>query len=145
MKQILLALLLSLLAPSLWAGTLTEGFENVAITDADGQPLTNKWSAGAGLSNGWKVIGGSIYSSDSYGDYGLWSTAHTGEKSLVANYGSKNNAFVVVPTKLMGELKFWARKTSSSSTANSHRRRRLGKTYSLSSHRMRFRHLSSTR
>lgn len=115
MKQILLALLLSLLAPSLWAGTLTEGFENVAITDADGQPLTSKWAPGAGLSNGWKVIGGSIYSSDSYGDYGLWSTAHTGEKSLVANYGSKNNAFVVVPTKLMGELKFWARKTSSSS------------------------------
>ena len=102
---------------ALWtqAATFTEDFENVTVVDDNGNPV-GSMSNGTGLSNGWKVVGGNIYSSKGWGNYGLWSTAHSGSKSLEASYGSKNSAFVVIPTQLAGELKFWARKTSSSSS-----------------------------
>ena len=102
---------------ALWtqAATFTEDFEDVTVVDDNGNPV-GSMSYGTGLSNGWKVVGGNIYSSKGWGNYGLWSTAHSGSKSLEASYGSKNSAFVVIPTQLAGELKFWARKTSSSSS-----------------------------
>jgi len=98
------------------AEKLTEGFESVSLTDANGNALASAWSYGYGLSNGWKVIGGSIYASAGSADYGLWTNAHEGSKSLEASYGSSNSAYVVISEKLTGEFKFWARKTSSSSS-----------------------------
>ena len=116
-KFYLFAMLLSLFGVAqLKAETLTEGFESVTLTDADGNPLTSSWSYGYGLSNGWKVVGGSIYGSAGNTNYGLWTTAHEGSKSLEASYGSSNAAFIAIPTKLTGTLTFWARKTSSSSS-----------------------------
>lgn len=90
---------------ALWtqAATFTEDFENVTVVDDNGNPV-GSMSNGTGLSNGWKVVGGNIYSSKGWGNYGLWSTAHSGSKSLEASYGSKNSAFVVIPTQLAGEL-----------------------------------------
>lgn len=115
MRNLLLTLFACLFALCTQAATTTEGFEDVTIVDADGNPLSSSWSAGYGLSNGWKVVGGTIYSSAGTGNYGLWTKGHTGSKSLEASYSSTNNAFVVIPTKVSGELKFWARKTSTSS------------------------------
>lgn len=99
-----------------FADILSEDFESVTLVDADGNPLANAWSFGAGLSNGWKVIDGNIYTSEDAADYGIWTKAHTGTHSLVAAYGSTNNAFVVIPEQLTGKISFWARKTSSNSS-----------------------------
>jgi len=98
------------------AETLTEGFEEISLTDANGNVLTSIYSFGYGLSNGWKVIGGTIYASAGTANYGLWTTAHEGSKSLEASYGSSNSASVVINQKLSGVFKFWARKTSTSSS-----------------------------
>lgn len=116
MKKFLLTLLTCVLVFGLQAATVTEGFEDVTIVDADGNPLASSWALGSGLSNGWKVVDGNIVSSAGSSNYGLWTKAHTGKKSLEASYSATNNAFVVIPSKLMGEFKFWARKTSSSSS-----------------------------
>lgn len=97
-------------ATSMQAAHVTEGFESLTITNTD------SWGYGKGLSNGWKIQGGSIYTSAGSTNYGLWSTAHTGSKSLEASYGSSNNAVVVIPEELTGKFVFWARKTSSSSS-----------------------------
>ena len=117
MRKTLLFTLLSLLlgVAQLNAESLTEGFEEISLTDANGNALANSWSIGYGLSNGWKVIGGTIFSSSGSTNYGLWSTAHTGSKALEASYGASNAASVVITQKLTGEFSFWARKTSSSS------------------------------
>ncbi len=98
------------------AETITEDFESVSLTDANGNNLANTWSYGYGLSNGWKVIGGTIYASAGNTNYGLWTTAHSGSKSLEASYSSSNSAHVVITKKLSGTFTFWARKTSSSSS-----------------------------
>ena len=119
MRQIslLFVMLLSMMGVTqVKAETLTEGFESVTLTDANGNPLASSWSYGYGLSNGWKVIGGTIYGSAGSANYGLWTQAHEGSKSLEASYGSSNSAYVVIPEILTGEFKFWARKTSSSSS-----------------------------
>ncbi len=116
-KLYLFAIILSVFSVTkLQADTLTEGFEDVALTDAEGNPLANSWSYGYGLSNGWKVVGGSIYGYAGSTNYGLWTTAHTGGKSLEASYSASNAAFIAIPTKLTGSFSFWARKTSSSSS-----------------------------
>lgn len=96
---------------SVQAETVTEDFESVTITDTD------SWGYGKGLSNGWKIVGGTIYTGAGSTNYGLWSTAYNGsKKSLEASYSSTNSAIVVIPTQLTGTFKFYARKTSSSSS-----------------------------
>lgn len=108
---LLLALLLGGTSPT-WADTLTEGFESVEVYK-DGVSAGNNY--GNGLSNGWVVVGGNIYQSNGSANYGLWTTAHSGSKSLEASYGATNSASVVITTKLSGTFTFWARKTSTSS------------------------------
>lgn len=114
-KRKLLILFAWLLALSIQAAHFNEGFEDISLTDADGNPLTSSWAYGYGLSNGWRVIGGRIYGSPGVADYGITSKAHTGEKALEASYSSKNEAFIVIPTTLMGDFTFWARRTSAKS------------------------------
>lgn len=93
------------------AETITEGFESVTLTNAD------TWGRATKLSNGWIVQGGYIATSkDSY-DYGFWTTAYNGSsKSLTAQYGGTNNAYVIIPVLLSGDVTFYYRKTSTSSS-----------------------------
>lgn len=63
-RLLLLAIALLLGSNNLYAETIYEDFENVTIVDADGNEQTSSWTSGAGLSNGWKVIGGTLYSND---------------------------------------------------------------------------------
>lgn len=94
------------------AETLYEDFENVTIVDADGQPLTSSWASGSGLSNGWRIIGGTIYASDN-GDYGLIHSAGSGfamsDYYLASAGTSVNSAFVFIPERLQGDVLIWAR------------------------------------
>ncbi|MBQ0021572.1 MAG: hypothetical protein KBT39_13800 [Bacteroidales bacterium] len=114
MKNIKIAAfaLLSLFATTkVMAEEETEDFESVTITNTD------TWGYGKGLSNGWQIVGGTIYSSSGSTNYGLWSTAYNGsKKSLEASYSSTNSAIVVIPEQLTGTFKFYARKTSTSSS-----------------------------
>ncbi len=66
----------------LYAETIVEDFEELTIVDADGNEISG-WTPGAGLSNGWKVIGGTLYSSDA-GDYQL---VHAVEKGAISDWG----------------------------------------------------------
>ena len=109
---LIFALLLSLMGVrQANAETITEDFESVQLTDKDGNVLTSSWSYGYGLDNGWKIIGGSIFASEGYTNYGL-TTGHASSKALEASYGSSNSASVFIPTKLTGEVKFWVKPTS---------------------------------
>ena len=119
MKKLLLffALVLSLMGVTqAWGETITEDFEEITLVDADGNELASAWSYGYGMSNGWKIVGGKIYAGAGNTDYGIWSIAHAGSKSLEASYGASNAASVYIPKMLTGEVKFWARKTSTSSS-----------------------------
>lgn len=115
-KTVLLALAAFVCAPSTYAEEMTEGFESVTIVDANGNAVSGNYTAGAGLSNGWIVVGGNIYGAADYGDYGLWTTKYSGSKSLTAQYGSTNAGIVVIPQLLTGSFSFYARKSSSSSS-----------------------------
>ena len=94
------------------ADTIEETFEDVTIVDADGNPLANSWSSGSGLSNGWRIIGGTLYASDN-GDYGLIHA--TGQGFSMSDYyltsasTSVNSAYVFIPAPLQGEVLIWAR------------------------------------
>lgn len=92
------------------AATLTEDFESVALTDADGVELTSTWNYGYGLTNGWKIIGGQIYTSAGSIDYGLWKGVGYNDSNtcLEASYGSSNSAYVAIPTRLTGVVSFYA-------------------------------------
>lgn len=119
MKKIFYALCVSLalLAPSTaQADAVTEDFESVTVVDGDGNAVSGNYTAGAGLSNGWLVVGGGICKASDYSNFGLWSTAYSGSTSLTAQYGSSNSAVIVIPTKISGKLTFYTRKTSSSSS-----------------------------
>lgn len=118
MKAFFFALFASLITSVVYAAEVTEDFESVTIVDASGNPVSGNYTAGVGLSNGWKVVGGNIYGSYDYGNYGLWSTAHGGSKALVAAYGSSNAANVVIPEELSGSLKFYVRRTSTSTKSS---------------------------
>lgn len=114
--NLLLAVLLSLLGVSqMNAETLTEDFESVTLVDAFGNPLANNWSYGYGLSNGWKVIDGTIYSSAGAAPYGLVSGyGYESTHCLEASYSSSNTAYIAIPTKLCGTLSFYASGTAAS-------------------------------
>lgn len=110
-KFILLGLFALFANNAVQAAEVTEDFESVTITDAD------SWGYGKGLSNGWKIVGGTIFTSAGSTNYGIWSKGNNdSSKSLEASYSSTNSAIVVIPTQLTGTLKFYARKTSTSSS-----------------------------
>jgi hypothetical protein len=95
-----------------YAEEKTEGFEDVSITDVSNY-------VGTKFSNAWVVIGGQVSTYSGYTQYDISSTpknVRSGSKSLVADYGSSNSAFVAIPTELSGEFKFWAKSTLSSSS-----------------------------
>lgn len=98
--------------PVVYGETIEEDFEDVTIVDADGLPLANSWTPGAGLSNGWRIIGGTIYASDN-GDYGLIHSAGAGfalsEYYLTSASTSVNNAYIYIPARLRGQVLLWAR------------------------------------
>lgn len=109
-KHLILSTVLALFSfYSAQAEEVTEGFESVTLTNAD------TWGRATELSNGWKIQGGYIGTSKDTYDYGFWTTAHDGSKSLTAQYGGINNAYVIIPTLLTGDVTFYYRKTSSDS------------------------------
>lgn len=99
------------------AGEVTEDFESVQVVDANGNVVSNNYTAGTGLDNGWLVVGGGICKASDYSNFGLWSTAYNSSKvSLTAQYGSSNSAVMVIPVPVNGNISFYARKTSTSSS-----------------------------
>lgn len=114
--KLLLSAALMLFCASVQAETITEGFEDVSIVDANGNAVTGNYTAGAGLSNGWIVVDGGICKAADYSNFGLWTTAYSGSVSLTSQYGSSNSAVIVIPAQLTGKISFYTRKTSSSSS-----------------------------
>lgn len=99
------------------AAVVAEDFESVQVVDANGNAVTSSYTAGVGLDNGWLVVDGGICKSADYSNFGLWSTAYNSSKvSLTAQYGSSNSAVMVIPVPVNGEISFYARKTSTSSS-----------------------------
>lgn len=99
------------------AASVTEDFESVQVVDANGDAVTSNYTTGVGLSNGWLVVGGGICKSADYSNFGLWSTAYNSSNvSLTAQYGSSNSAVMVIPVPVNGNISFYARKTSTSSS-----------------------------
>lgn len=109
-RYVLFAIALLLGSNNLYAETIYEDFENVTIVDADGNELTSSWTSGAGLSNGWKVIGGTLYSNDN-GDYQLVHAVGKGylmtDYYLSSSSTSNNSAYIFIPVKLCGDVKFF--------------------------------------
>lgn len=103
---------LAFCAANVCAETIEEDFEDVTIVDADGQPLASSWTSGAGLSNGWRIIGGTLYASDN-GDYGLIHSE--GQGFAMSDYyftsasTSVNNAYIYIPARLQGQVIVWGR------------------------------------
>ena len=112
-KHFLLLLLLTLITGTVCAQTPTEDFENLTLVDANGNALANSWSFGYGLSNGWKVVGGSILTNAGSTNYGLIISTGKGHNEsngfIESSYGKTNAASVFVPTQLKGTIKFWAK------------------------------------
>ena len=96
------------------AAAVTEDFESVTIVDANGNEPASVWTPGAGLSNGWKIIGGAIYTSDT-GDYQLVHNAGKGwlfsDYYLSSSSTSANSAYVFIPVKMAGTVQFFAKST----------------------------------
>lgn len=109
-KMLLFVMALLLGGASTYAETIQEDFENVTIVDADGNQLTSSWTPGAGLSNGWKVIGGTLSTSDT-GDYQLVHAEGKGfaftDYYLSSSSTSNNAAYIFIPVKLQGDVKFF--------------------------------------
>ena len=112
------------------AETIFEDFENLTLVDADGNAVTSSWAAGYGLSNGWKIIGGTIQSGEnSYANFAL--TKETGKGWNASDYylcstaSSKNSAYVFIPQQLQGDITFFvkssldSRSSGTSSTRSS--------------------------
>ena len=113
-KSNILLTVLALVLGSMYvsADTIEEDFEDVTIVDANGNELANSWTAGAGLSNGWRIIGGSIYANDN-GDYGLIKATGMGfeysDCYLTSSSTSVNSASVFIPTMLQGQVILFAK------------------------------------
>lgn len=101
------------------AETIEETFEDVTIVDADGNTLSSSWTPGSGLSNGWRIVDGTLYANDN-GDYGLIHAAGKGfelsDYYLTSASTSVNNAYVFIPTPLQGEVLIWARSNLNASS-----------------------------
>ena len=111
-KRMLAVMVLLLGGLTAHATQVTEDFENVAIVDDNGNEPTSSLISCAGLSNGWKIIGGYIYYSDN-GDYQLVNKAGSGwlysDRYLSSSSTSMNNAYVFIPVKVIGEVQFFAK------------------------------------
>lgn len=119
MKKLQMILLASaaLCVAQTHAGEVTEDFESVQVVDANGNVVSSNYTSGTGLDNGWLVVGGGICKASDYSNFGLWSTAYNGSKvSLTAQYGSSNSAVMVIPVPVNGNISFYGRKTSTSSS-----------------------------
>ncbi len=120
-SRVLLATVLALVmvGSTASAETIFEDFENLTVVDADGNALANTWTAGYGLSNGWKVIGGTIQPGENtYANYAL--TKETGKGWLDSDYylcstaSSTNSAYVFIPKQLQGNITFYVKSSLSS-------------------------------
>lgn len=91
---------------------LTESFEELTLVDANGNALANAWSWGYGLSNGWKIIDGTIDTGGN-GNYTLVQAKGKGavytDWYLSSGSTSVNNACVFIPTKVTGQVTVWVR------------------------------------
>lgn len=110
---------------TLLAGTsniYAEDFENLTLTDANGVALTSSFSFGYGLSNGWKIVGGTILTNTGSTNYGLIKATKQGHDEsdgyLEASYGSTNSAYVFIPEQINGTIKFWAKSNLSSGSSS---------------------------
>lgn len=99
-----------------------EDFENLTLTDANGAALTNSYSFGYGLSNGWKIVNGTILAYAGSTNYGLVNTTKQGHDEsngyLEASYGATNSAYVFIPEQISGTIKFWAKSNLDSRSKN---------------------------
>lgn len=97
---------------SVQAESVTEDFENVTLVDAEGNVPSSSWTTCTGLSNGWKIIGGSIQTSD-YADYQLANKIGSGWLSsdyyLSSSSTSVNSAYVFIPVKVIGQVQLFAK------------------------------------
>lgn len=104
--------ILPIFAGKTGAETIYEDFENLTLVDAEGNALASNWTPGAGLSNGWRVVEGTIYANDN-GDYGLIHAAGQGfaysDYYLTSASTSVNGAFVYIPERLQGSVTLWGR------------------------------------
>ena len=96
------------------AETIFEDFEDVTLVDAEGNPLANSWSFGYGLSNGWKIINGTILTNAGSTNYGLVTNTGKGwmdsDRYLEASYGrASNSAYVFIPKQLQGDITFYVK------------------------------------
>lgn len=97
----------------------SEDFEQVTLVDQNGEALTSSWSYGYGLSNGWKIVGGTIFSSDGSTNYGLIKSSGKGYDEsdcyLEASYSTSSNAAsVYIPKKYTGEVSFYVKAAKTS-------------------------------
>lgn len=107
-RTLITSTLLMLFCISSQAETITEDFESVTLTNADTYGRATK------LSNGWIIQNGYIATSADSQNYGFWTTAYNGSsKSLTAQYGSSNDAYVIIPVLLSGDVTFYYRRISS--------------------------------
>ena len=101
------------------AQTFYESFEQLSLVDAEGQPLASSWSTAYGLSNGWKIINGTI-DRNGNSDYTLTNSKGAGamytDYYLCSESTSANAAYVFIPTPLTGEVMLWTRSNLNASS-----------------------------
>lgn len=99
-----------------WAGTGDTNFDDVTLVD----PTLSYGSIyyGTQLSNGWIVQGGSIYNGGYTGNYFLTSSYKRGSSGLAidASQSGSQTAYLITPA-MSGDVTFWFRSTTSSSTS----------------------------
>ena len=116
--RLLLLTVLFTVCGTAFADGWSEDFSGLSLVDNDGNPV-GTYQFGTGLSNGWKVVGGTIYRGEGSTNYGYISTGgHTSNNGyLEASYGPSNSASVWVSAAMPGdELTFWIKCTSGSSS-----------------------------
>lgn len=106
--------IITLLALFTWTSNIyAEDFENLTLTDANGAALTSSLAFGYGLSNGWKIVNGTILTYAGSTNYGLIKATKKGHEEsngyLEASYGPTNSAYVFIPEQISGTIKFWAK------------------------------------
>ena len=116
--RLLLLTVLFTVCGTAFADGWSEDFSGLSLVNDNGDPV-GTYQFGTGLSNGWKVVGGTIYRGEGSTNYGYISTGgHTSNNGyLEASYGASNDASVWVSAAMPGdELTFWIKCTSSKSS-----------------------------
>lgn len=116
--RLLLLTMLFTVCGTAFADGWSEDFSGLSLVDNNGDPV-GTYQFGTGLSNGWKVVGGTIYRGEGSTNYGYISTGgHTSNNGyLEASYGASNSASVWVSAAMPGdELTFWIKCTSGNSS-----------------------------